>query len=110
MHLGTVYFASEAGIDMTHIPYKGTGPALTDLAGGHVSVYFSSMPSAIGLVKDGTVRALAVTDSKRSPLFPDLPTVAEAGVPGYEAVLHYGITALRHCGAGRHAAPDRGTA
>jgi len=94
MHLGTVYFASEAGIDMTHIPYKGTGPALTDLAGGHVSVYFSSMPSAIGLVKDGTVRALAVTDSKRSPLFPDLPTVAEAGVPGYEAVLHYGITAL----------------
>jgi len=93
MHLGTVYFASEAGIDMTHIPYKGTGPALIDLVGGHVSIYFSSMPSAIGLVKDGKVRALAVTDSKRSPLFPDLPTVAESGLPGYEAVLHYGIVA-----------------
>jgi len=93
MHLGTVYFASEAGIDLTHVPYKGTGPALADLVGGHVSIYFSSMPSAIGLVRDGKLRALAVTDSKRSPLFPDLPTVAEAGLPGYEAVLHYGIVA-----------------
>lgn len=93
IHLGAVYFASEAGIELTHIPYKGTGPALTDLVGGHVSIYFSSMPSAVGLVRDGKVRALAVTDSKRSPLFPDLPTVAEAALPGYEAVLHYGIVA-----------------
>jgi tripartite-type tricarboxylate transporter receptor subunit TctC len=93
IHLGTVYFASEAGIDITHIPYKGSAPALTDLIGNHVSIYFSSLPPAIGLVKDGKVRALAVTDSKRSPLFPDLPTVAEAGLPGYEAVLHYGIVA-----------------
>ena len=58
-----------------------------------MSIYFSSLPPAIGLVKDGKVRALAVTDSKRSPLFPDLPTVAEAALPGYEAVLHYGIVA-----------------
>jgi tripartite-type tricarboxylate transporter receptor subunit TctC len=93
IHLGTVYFASVAGIDITHIPYKGSAPALTDLIGGHVSIYFSSLPPAIGLVKDGKVRAIAVTDSKRSPLFPDVPTVAEQGLPGYEAVLHYGIVA-----------------
>jgi tripartite-type tricarboxylate transporter receptor subunit TctC len=93
IHLGTVYFASVAGIDITHIPYKGSAPALTDLIGGHVSMYFSSLPPAIGLVKDGKVRAIAVTDSKRSPLFPDVPTVAEQGLPGYEAVLHYGIAA-----------------
>jgi tripartite-type tricarboxylate transporter receptor subunit TctC len=93
IHLGTVYFASVADIDITHIPYKGSAPALTDLIGGHVSIYFSSLPPAIGLVKDGKVRAIAVTDSKRSPLFPDVPTVAEQGLPGYEAVLHYGIVA-----------------
>src|SRR5581483_4532827 len=74
-------------------PYRGTGPALTDLLGGHISIYFSSMPPAIGIVKENKVRALAVTDSKRSPIFPDLPTVAEAGLPGYESVLHYGIVA-----------------
>jgi tripartite-type tricarboxylate transporter receptor subunit TctC len=93
IHLGTVYFASVADIDITHIPYKGSAPALTDLIGGHVSIYFSSLPPAIGLVKDGKVRAIAVTDTKRSPLFPDVPTVAEQGLPGYEAVLHYGIVA-----------------
>jgi tripartite-type tricarboxylate transporter receptor subunit TctC len=74
-------------------PYKGSGPALTDLVGGHVAVYFSSLPPALALVKEGKVRALAVTGAKRSPIFPDLPTVAEAALPGYEAVLHYGIVA-----------------
>jgi tripartite-type tricarboxylate transporter receptor subunit TctC len=93
IHLGTVLFEMMAGITMTHIPYKGSGPALTDLIGGHVAIYFSSLPPAVGLVKDGKVRALAVTDSKRSAIFPDLPTVAEAGLPGYDAVLHYGIVA-----------------
>jgi tripartite-type tricarboxylate transporter receptor subunit TctC len=78
---------------LTHVPYKGTGPALTDLLGGHVAIYFSSLPPAIGLVKEGKLRALAVTGPSRSPIFPDLPTVAEAGLPGYEAVLHYGIVA-----------------
>jgi tripartite-type tricarboxylate transporter receptor subunit TctC len=93
IHLGTEYFLSMAGIHITHIPYKGSGPALTDLVGGHVSIYFSSLPPAIGLVKDGKVRALAVTSAKRSAIFPDLPTVAETGLPGYYAVLHYGIVA-----------------
>jgi tripartite-type tricarboxylate transporter receptor subunit TctC len=93
IHLGTEYFASMAGIKLTHIPYKGSSPALTDLVGGHVALYFSSLPPAVGLVKEGKVRALAVTSAKRSPIFPDLPTVAEAALPGYEAVLHYGIVA-----------------
>ena len=93
IHLGTVLFAEMAGIELTHIPYKGTGPALTDLLGGHVQIFFSSLPPAIGLVKEGRLRALAVTSLKRSPSFPDVPTVAEQGLPGFEAVLHYGIVA-----------------
>jgi tripartite-type tricarboxylate transporter receptor subunit TctC len=93
IHLGTVLFADTAGIDITHIPYKGSGPALTDLLGGHVQIYFSSLPPAVGLVKEGKLRALAVTGLKRSASFPDVPTVAEQGLPGFEAVLHYGIVA-----------------
>jgi tripartite-type tricarboxylate transporter receptor subunit TctC len=93
IHLGTVLFAETAGIDLTHIPYKGTGPALTDLLGGHVQIYFSSLPPAIGLVKQGKLRALGVTSLKRSASFPDVPTAAEQGLPGFEAVLHYGIVA-----------------
>ncbi len=93
IHLGAELFATMAGIRLTHIPYKGSSPALTDLLGGHVAVYFSSLPPAISLVREGKVRALAVTGPKRAQSFPDLPTVAEAALPGYEAVLHYGIVA-----------------
>jgi tripartite-type tricarboxylate transporter receptor subunit TctC len=93
IHLGTELFASMAGVQLTHIPYKGSGPALTDLLGGHVAIYFSSLPAAIGLVKEGKVRALGVTGPQRSVIFPDVPTVAESGLPGFEAVLHYGIVA-----------------
>jgi tripartite-type tricarboxylate transporter receptor subunit TctC len=93
IHLGTALFATMAGIELTHIPYKGSAPALTDLLGGQVAIYFSSLPPAIGLVMDGKVRALGVTGAQRSSIFPDVPTVAEAGLPGYEAVLHYGIVA-----------------
>jgi len=93
IHLAAEYFRSLAGLEMTHVPYKGSGPALTDLIGGHVSMYFSSMPPAIQLVKEGKIRALGVTALKRSPIFPELPTIAEAALPGYEAVLHYGIIA-----------------
>jgi len=74
-------------------PTRAPGPALTDLLGNHVSIYFSSLPPAIGLVKEGKLRALGVTGLKRSPIFPDVPTVAEQGLPGFEAVLHYGIVA-----------------
>ena len=93
IHLAAEYFKVQAGIEMTHVPYKGSAPALADLVGGHVSMYFSSLPPAIGLVKDGKIRALAVTGLKRSPIFPELPTVSESGLPGFEAVLHYGIVA-----------------
>jgi tripartite-type tricarboxylate transporter receptor subunit TctC len=77
IHLGAELFAHMAGIKLTHVPYKGTGPALNDLLGGHVMMYFSSIPPAARLVKDGKVRAIAVTGTKRSKLFPDVPTVAE---------------------------------
>ena len=93
IHLAAEYFKVQAGIEMTHVPYKGSAPALADLVGGHVSMYFSSLPPAIGLVKDGKIRALAVTGLKRSPIFPELSTVSESGLPGFEAVLHYGIVA-----------------
>jgi len=93
IHLATELFASMAGIKLTHIPYRGSAPALNDLLGGHVDIYFSSLPPAVGIASEGKVRALAVTGLQRSHVFPDLPTVAEAGLPGYEAVLHYGIAA-----------------
>src|SRR5690349_2184258 len=93
IHLGTVLFAEAAGIEITHVAYKGSGPALTDLLGGHVQMHFSSLPPAIGLVKEGKLRALGVTGLKRSASFPEVPTVAEQGLPGFEAVLHYGIVA-----------------
>src|SRR6266850_682797 len=93
IHLGSELLAFMAGIKLTHIPYKGSSPALTDLLGGHVAIYFSSLPPAIAFVREGKVRALAVTGPKRSPVFPELPTVAEAALPGYESVLHYGIVA-----------------
>jgi tripartite-type tricarboxylate transporter receptor subunit TctC len=92
IHLGTVLFEQMGEIQLTHVPYRGTGPALTDLIGGHVAIYFSSLPSAIGIAREGKVRPLAVTGAKRSDVFPDVPTVAET-LPGFEAVLHYGIAA-----------------
>src|SRR5262245_11534968 len=93
IHLAAELFASMAGVKLTHVPYKGSGPALNDLLGGHVQIYFSSLPPAVGMRADGKVRALAVTGPTRSHVFPDLPTVGEAALPGYEAVLHYGIAA-----------------
>jgi tripartite-type tricarboxylate transporter receptor subunit TctC len=93
IHLGTVLFEMMAGIELTHVPYRGSAPALTDLIGGHVSIYFSSLPPVLALAREGKVRALAVTGAQRSPVMPELPTVAEAALPGYESVLHYGIVA-----------------
>jgi len=93
VHLAAELFAAMASVKMNHVPYRGSGPALTDLLGGHVPIMFATLPPAIGLVRDGKVRALGVTGPKRAVAFPDLPTVAEAGLPGYEAVLHYGLVA-----------------
>jgi tripartite-type tricarboxylate transporter receptor subunit TctC len=94
VHLAAELFAGMAGVKINQLPYKGSGPALSDLIGGHVAMMFATMASAVGLVRaSDKVRALAVTGPRRSPLFPDLPTVAEAGLSSYESVLHYGIVA-----------------
>lgn len=92
-HLSGMLFAAMADIKINPVPYKGVAPALTDLIGGQVPLMFCPMASAVGFVKAGSVRALAVTGASRSPSFPDLPTIAEAGLPGYAAELHYGIVA-----------------
>ena len=94
-HLSGELFDLLAGTRMTHVPYKGTGPALNDLLGGQIQLIFGSAPSTIPLVQSKRLRALAVTTTKRSPALPDLPTVAEAGVPGYEVVLWYGVLGPR---------------
>jgi tripartite-type tricarboxylate transporter receptor subunit TctC len=89
-HLITELFNQLAGTRMTHIPYKGTGPALNDLLGGQIQVLFGSLPSTIPLIKQNRVRGIGVTTPKRSPAIPDIPAIGEA-VPGYEAVLWYGF-------------------
>ena len=88
-HLAGELFNSLAGIRMNHIPYKGGGPAMAALVAGETAVGFATMPSAIGHVKAGKLRPLAVTTPKRSPTTPDLPTVIEAGLRGYEAITWY---------------------
>lgn len=90
-HVAGELFRHMTNTEMTHVPYKGGGPALTALLGGHVELYFSTLPAAIPLVRSEKLRGLAVTSTKRSPTLPELPTVAEAGVPGYEAVWWLGI-------------------
>jgi tripartite-type tricarboxylate transporter receptor subunit TctC len=91
IHLATELFGSMAGIKMNHIPYKGTGPALTDTIGGQTDVFFSSTATAMPHVQSGKLRALAVTTAKRIPALPNVPTVAESGLPGYEVVLWHGL-------------------
>lgn len=92
-HLSGELLAHTAKIKMEHVPYRGAIPALSDLLGGHIDLLFSAIPNVHGHVGSGTVRALAVTGAKRAQLLPDVPTVAEAGFPGYEAVLGYGLLA-----------------
>jgi tripartite-type tricarboxylate transporter receptor subunit TctC len=94
-HITTELFANIAGIEFTRIPYKGNGPALTDLIGGHVSMMFLSILPVLEHVRAGTLNALAVTNATRSNLLPDVPTIAQSGVPGFSAVIHYGLLAPR---------------
>ena len=91
IHMATELFQSMAGVKMNHIPYKGTGPALTDTIGGQVDVFFSSTATAVPQVQAGKLRALAVTTTKRIPALPDVPTVNESGVKGYDVVLWHGL-------------------
>jgi tripartite-type tricarboxylate transporter receptor subunit TctC len=90
-HITTELFADTAGIRITRIPYKGNGPAMTDLVGGHVSMMFLSILPVLEHVRAGALRALAVTSAARSELLPDVPTIAQSGVPGFSAVIHYGL-------------------
>jgi len=92
-HLCTVLFSSLAGIEMTHVPYKGSAPAMTDLLSGRVQVMFDAIPASLPHVKAGKLRALAVTSAERSPALPDVPTVAEAALPGFEVVGWLGFFA-----------------
>ncbi|OZI19159.1 hypothetical protein CAL26_16020 [Bordetella genomosp. 9] len=92
-HLTAELYQGEAGVQVTHIPYKGGGPALVDLSGGHVDAMFATLPSAITLIKAGKLHALAVTGDKRSPALPDLPTVKESGLPGVVVTTWNGVLA-----------------
>jgi len=92
-HVCGEYFATVAGIQLTHIPYKGTGPAIVDLLGGHIPMAFAPIPATHEQAKAGSLRMLAVTSAKRSTLLPDVPAIAEQGLPGFEAVLRYGLVA-----------------
>ena len=84
LHLSGELFKSMAGVSMQHIPYKGAGPALNDVIGNQVPIMFDNLPSSSSHIKAGTLRALAVTTAARAPSFPDVPTIAESGIPGYE--------------------------
>lgn len=92
-HLAGELFNTMAGVKMGHIPFKGAVPAINDLLGGRISLIFSSAPPALPHVKTGKLRALAVTSAKRSPIAPDLPTISESGLPGYEVINWYGVLA-----------------
>lgn len=97
-HLTGELFEQKSGVKIGHIPYKGTAPGLTDLVGGQVQMMFSVIPPALALVKSGRLRAVAVTGSQRLPSLPEVPTIAESGVPGlagFESTLTYGILAPR---------------
>jgi tripartite-type tricarboxylate transporter receptor subunit TctC len=92
-HITGEYFARTAGIQLVHIPYKGTGPALTDLLGGHIPMALAPIPATNPNVAAGLLRALAVTGKTRNSLMPNVPTLAESGLPGFEASLYYGLVA-----------------
>jgi tripartite-type tricarboxylate transporter receptor subunit TctC len=92
-HLSTELFAAMAQIKLAHVPYRGTGAAQGDLVGGHVAMMITTLPSVVSAISGGLLRGIAVTGETRSPILPDLPTVAESGLPGYAAVIHYGMVA-----------------
>jgi tripartite-type tricarboxylate transporter receptor subunit TctC len=92
-HLGAELFKLQAGVNMLHVPFKGGGPAMTDVMGGHTKVIFSSLVQTTPQIKSGKLRALGVGGTQRSTVLPDVPTIAEAGVPGYAAENWWGIVA-----------------
>lgn len=95
-HLAGELFRILAGAEIVHVPYKGAGPAMVDVLSGRVQLYFATMPAAMPHVKSGKLAAVAVTSARRSPALPDVPTIAESGVAGYEASTWYGLLAPAH--------------
>ncbi|MBM3342001.1 MAG: tripartite tricarboxylate transporter substrate binding protein [Betaproteobacteria bacterium] len=93
VHLSAALFEFMTGVKWTHIPYKGGGPALIDLLAGQFSLYFGNVPTVIGHVRQNRLRAIAVSGSRRSSAAPEMPTIAESGVPGYEVTTWYGVSA-----------------
>jgi tripartite-type tricarboxylate transporter receptor subunit TctC len=93
IHLSGELFKAMAGVDMTHVPYKGSAPALSDLISGQVQVMFDNLPSSLPQIKAGKLRAIAVTSLKRAPALPDVPTISESGLPGFEASSWFGVLA-----------------
>jgi tripartite-type tricarboxylate transporter receptor subunit TctC len=93
IHLSGELFKTMAGVDMTHVPYKGSAPAITDLMGGQVQIMFDNLPSSLQQIKAGKLRAIAVTSLKRAPALPNVPTISESGLPGFEASSWFGILA-----------------
>jgi tripartite-type tricarboxylate transporter receptor subunit TctC len=92
-HLSMELFKTMGGVNIIHVPYKGSAPAVTDLLGGHVPMMFDNMPSALPHVKAGKLRGIAVSTLKRSPVAPELPTVAESGLPGFEVSVWFSVLA-----------------
>ena len=92
-HLTGVMFDNAAGTSMVHVPFRGSGPAVAALVGNHVSLMYAGMPSVMGNIKNNILRPIAMTSLKRSPELPEVPTVAEAGMPGFEAAQRYGLIA-----------------
>ena len=93
IHVSGELFKTMTGIDMVHIPYKGRASAIPDVLGGRVTMMFDNMPSSLALVREGKLRALGVTSSTRSPAAPDVPTIAESGLPGFDAVSWFALFA-----------------
>ncbi|WP_425064934.1 Bug family tripartite tricarboxylate transporter substrate binding protein [Reyranella sp.] len=93
MHLAAALFENQAGLKLTHVPYKGGGPAIQDLIGGHVTMSFATVLETSGQIKSGKLKAIAVTSDKRSPALPDVPTAAETGLPGYNSISWIGLLA-----------------
>jgi tripartite-type tricarboxylate transporter receptor subunit TctC len=93
IHLSGELFKTMAGVQMTHVPYKGSAPALQDLVGGQVQLMFDNLPPSLALIKAGKLKPLAVTSKVRAPALPDVPTLAESGLPGFEASSWFGLLA-----------------
>lgn len=93
VHLVSELFKTMAGVDIVHVPYKGSAPALTDMLAGNVMMMFETIPFAITQIKGGKLKALAVTSARRQPLLPDVPTLAESGLPGFDTIAWYGLIA-----------------